>query len=239
MPESIKGSIEKPTLKERTYTKEEIAKRLELVHGIHPEKWEKAQKIGSLLSPREMVKRGIIEKEDITNPGETLTNKDDVVLDKDRYIFLSVGETGYGWGGVHLSVDRGILNREGVQVSIAGDSIAFKKTPELRKYYLESIIPGSQFIDYLYDFVNKLPNPEWFFGKNDASLKRLRGKAISEEEVIDSLKEQEHLPKWLSVKNYKLWNALAPEIMVPDEIPLSSIKKVKKDPNYWLPNKDK
>lgn len=211
------------------YTKEAIASRLVLVHGLFPGKWKQAQEVGAVLCPRELVARGLIKEDEITNKAVTLTNEDDIALGKDNYVFLSVGQSDYGFGGFHLEVDPAILDQPGVVVNTAGDSLNFQNPQSLRDYYLKSVIPGREFLDYMVEFLKKLPNPEWFFGKRDAAFKRLQKKSIIEAN-----------PKHYSDhKNYKLFHALFPEIMVPTELPLSMIINLVKDEHFWDPNEGK
>lgn len=208
--------LEKHQFAENKINKEtseaEILKRLKLYHQTSKEKWEAIQKVGAILSEKELLKRGLISADQLEDFETTSTGKLDREVGRDEYVFASHRPANYG--DVTLEIDLDALNIEGAKVATAGDWLHFVDNEETRKYFNDSVIPATDFVKYLSQFLKTLPDPEWFWGKEDPRIKELIGQGMMEK------------IKGNPEKFRQFWK-LYPEIMFPKELPLKFIKKVK------------
>lgn len=207
----METNLDETALGKKEYSKEEIRQRLHLYHSTTPEKWERIQAQGGILSEKELLIRGLISEAQLDDLETTSTGEVDRMIGNDEFVFLSPKQETYG--DIFLEIDPSILEMPGVIANTAGDSLMFNG-PELEDYYKNAQISASQFLDYLVSYINSLPNPEWFF--------------IGNEEELNDLATQAQLEKVFEGKTekYKQLQALNPEIKVPKEIPLNLIIKV-------------
>lgn len=194
-------------------SKEEIRQRLHLYHGTTPGKWRAIQEVGVILSESELIRRGVLSPGDLENVDSTSTGELDRRIGNDRFVFLSVYDENYG--DLVLEVDPKILEIPGVVVNTAGDYLNFVGDPELEEYYAISQIQAPHFLDYLVQYVNGLPDPDWFFGKRDEALGRLVREALLERNVGGK------------TEKFKLYWSLFAEIKVPREVPLNYVVAVR------------
>ncbi|MFA6534444.1 MAG: hypothetical protein WCT37_04740 [Patescibacteria group bacterium] len=189
----------------------EIRQRLKLYHQTTKNKWELIKRTGEILSESELLARGLIKPEkldDIDSP--TNTGEFDREVGRDQYVFASHLPAGYG--NVLLEISPEALNIPEAKVATAGEFLLFADEKG-RKFHQDSTIPASQFIKYLVTFLPKLPDAEWFWGKNDQERSRLLGQALMEQ---DSDKPE----------LFRQLRGLHPEIMFPKSLPLKFIKNV-------------
>lgn len=205
-------NISEDYLSPERMSREEIKERLHLYHATPKQKWEAMQREGEILSERELLNRGLITREQLDDFETTSTGEIDRGVGNDQYVFLSI--SGENYGDVLLEIDPSVLNIPGVIVNTAGDYLHFANNPELERYYQDSQIPGSQFMDYLYWYVNGLPDPEWVFGKRDEKMRDLLTEAL-----IEKFEEGRS-------DKFKLYMSLFPEIKVPDKLALKYVIEV-------------
>lgn len=199
---------------QRRFTREEIQRRLHLYHSLSQNQWELIQKEGAIFSYAELVRRGLIK-----DTGDEMTEEDmehttgglDKAIGSDQYVFLSHDAQKYG--DVLLEINPSVLEKEGTVVNTAGDYLNFANNPDLEEYYKNSQIPGNKFFDWLTDHVNRLPNPGWFFGEDQESLKR-----FLKEAMVEKVKG--------NTDKFKTYWSLHPEIKVLNQVPLSYVKRV-------------
>lgn len=200
-------------VEEKEISEKEILSRLHLYHQTTLEKWEKVQKQDALLSEKELINRGLINKSEIDDLEFEDTNTGDIDRQAGRDGFVFASHYPAGYGEVTLELDLSILQIPGAKVATAGDWMHFCVDEDDRRYFIESEIPATEFIKYLQKFIARLPNPEWFWGTRDEELKKL---------LDDGFKES---VSGHSQKIKTFW-ALHPEIMIPEQIPLKYVKNV-------------
>jgi len=174
----------------------EIFKRLKLYHQTSKEKWEAIQKAGAILSEKELLKRGLISEEQLEDFETT-----------------STGSLGI-YGDVTLEIDLDALNLPGAKVATAGDWLHFVNDEDDERYFHDSEISASEFVEYLTVFLKTLPDPEWFWGKSDLRIQELISQGMREKIEGDPEKIRQ------------FWK-LHPEIMFSRELPLKYVKNVK------------
>lgn len=210
----LKNNISESEIRENL--RQEILSKLKLYHVTTLEKWNKIQKSGALYCEAELVRKGFISREeaDDLSSDASSTGELDRSVGRDEYIFFSTKKMNYG--EVTLEMDLDALNIPGALVATAGDWLNFSGSEDDIDYFNKSIIPASQFIDYLVDFLPTLPNKDWFWlsDKNNEELRKFIGEGL-----MDKVRKKDN------TKN-KIFNKLYPEIMFPKEVPLSYIKSV-------------
>lgn len=197
---------------EKESNEAEILKRLRLYHQTSAEKWEAIQKAGAILSEKELLERGLITEEQLEDYETTSTGSLDRDAGRDKYVFASHRPANYG--DVTLEIDLSALDIAGAKVATAGDWLNFVNDAESEKYFHNSEIPATEFVKYLVDFLKTLPDPEWFWGKDDPHISELIGQGMMEK--INGNPEK-----------IRSFYKLHPEIMFPSELPLKFIKNVK------------
>lgn len=209
-----KQEAPKPETPEREITPEqkEISEKLRLYHQTSKEKWEAIQKAGAILSEKELLERGLISKEQLEDFETTSTGSLDREAGRDEYVFASHRPANYG--DVTLEIDLEALNLDGAKVATAGDWLHFVNDENDERYFHDSEIPASEFVEYLTRFLKTLPDPEWFWGKSDPRVQELIGQGMMEK------------IKGNPEKIRQFWK-LHPDIMFPKELPLKYIKNVK------------
>ncbi|GEM_PF-2453937 len=215
------NSFENKKIIEKEITEKEILERLKLYHSTTKEKWEKIKKQGALLSEKELVKRGMISKNEFGYYEDTSTGYLDREEGRDEFVFASHKPQNYG--DVILEIDLSALNIEGTKVATAGEWLHYAVDDDDKEYFRKSIIEGKDFINYLIKYINSLPNKEWFFGgpKVKDEINDYLGEALLEKN-IEGKKDK-----------FRNFNRLSPEIMFPKELPLKYIKNVEiKNDNY-------
>ncbi|MBU1167522.1 hypothetical protein KKC60_03910 [Patescibacteria group bacterium] len=205
-PASSEHGLERKEIKEK-----EILGRLRLYHQTSKEKWEAMQKEGAILSEKELLKKGLISPEQLEDFESTSTGEIDRLEGRDEYVFASHNPQGYG--EVTLEIDPSALEINGAKVSTAGDWALFAGNPDDEKYFRESEIPASEFVDYLRNYLCNLPSPEWFWEGDDPEIGKMIGEGMMEK--IQGNPE----------KIRKFWS-LHPEILFPKELPLTYVKNV-------------
>ncbi|MBI2041853.1 MAG: hypothetical protein HYT20_02450 [Candidatus Nealsonbacteria bacterium] len=197
---------------ENKISEKEILEKLKLYHQTSKEKWKAIQKAGAILSEKELLKQGLISKEQLEDFETTSTGSLDREAGRDEYVFASTRPANYG--EVTLEIDLEALNLDGAKVATAGDWLNFVDNENDKKYFHDSEIPASEFIKYLARFLKTLPDSEWFWDKSDPRIKEL-----IDQGMMEKIKgNQEKIRQF-----YKLY----PEIMFPKELPLKYVKNVK------------
>src|SRR3989338_2289478 len=212
--ESESFEIPKDLDSDREKVEKEIIEKLKLYHQTSKEKWQQMQKVGSILSEKELLKRGLINEEQLNDFETTSTGDMDRAEGRDNYVFASHNPLGYG--NVTLEIDLDALNMPEAKVSTAGEYLMHLDDEEDKNYYNKSLIPASEFIPYLVDFLPTLQNKEWFWkrkGENPEVVQFL-GEALLDKNI-----------KGDKTKFREFWK-LYPEIMFSKELPLNYIKKV-------------
>ncbi len=199
---------------DREKLEKEIREKLHLYHQTSKEKWQQIQKIGAILSERELLNRGLITKEQLNDFETTSTGELDREAGRDNYVFASHKPAGYG--EVTLEIDLSVLDLPETKVSTAGEYLMHAVDEDDQNYYQNSLISGTEFIKYLINFLPTLPNKEWFWNncQEDLELAKFIGEA--------------HLDKYQKgdkIKFRQYWK-LFPEIMFAQELPLKYIKRV-------------
>jgi len=199
----------------------EILERLKLYHQTTKEKWEKIQEQGALLSEKELIKRGLIKKDEkLGGYEDTATGDLDREEGRDEYVFAVHKPQGYG--EVTLEIDLEALNIEGTKVATAGEWLDYAVEEEDKEYFRNSIIKGTEFVDYLKKFLKALPNKEWFFEEHILS-----GDTQIKKEILDFMRQALMEKTYQNDKEkYRITTSLNPEIMFPNELPLKYIKNV-------------
>ena len=190
----------------------EIFKRLKLYHQTSKEKWEAIQKAGAILSEKELLKRGLISEEQLEDFETTSTGSLDREAGRDEYVFASHRPENYG--DVTVEIDLDALNLPGAKVATAGDWLHFVNDEDDERYFHDSEISASEFVEYLTVFLKTLPDPEWFWGKSDLRIQELISQGMREKIEGDPEKIRQ------------FWK-LHPEIMFSRELPLKYVKNVK------------
>lgn len=188
----------------------EILERLRLYHQTTREKWEKIQEAGAILSEKELLKRGLISKDQLDDFETTSTGSLDREVGRDGFVFASTSPAGYG--EVTLEIDLDALQIPGAKVSTAGEWL-MHVNEEDRDFFNNAEIPANEFVSYLVDFLPTLPKKEWFW-KSDSDLEKFLGEAMMEKTYKND-----------KTKFRTFWR-LHPEIIFPKELPLKYIKKV-------------
>lgn len=196
----------------REFSEEEIRNRLHVYHEVPSERWASIRQEGGLLSEKQLIEKGIITLEDIDKFGFTSTTNEDRRLGRDEYVYATTVPLGYG--DVLFEIDLDQLLRNDAKVATAGDFSHYVGDPDEEDYHQKSIIPASEFVNYLVKFINSLGDPEWFFGKRDERLQRMMKDGLREE-IRDKNPE----------KIRTFWK-LFPEIMFRDQVPLSALKRI-------------
>jgi hypothetical protein len=193
--------------------KEEILKKLKLYHQTSRKNWKKIQKIGSILSERELLKRGLVTVEQLNDFETTNNSESDRKFERDDYVFASHIPGDYGDVTLEISLDA--LEIKGSKIALAGDWAYFSESLEDVKYFFNSEIKASEFINHLSYFLKKLPDQDWFWRKkgNSSEFNAFLRQALKENTTGNSSKLRE-------------LKALSPEIMFPRELPLKFIKNV-------------
>ena len=197
----------------RRMSKEEIRERLHFYHSTSKKKWGLMQRAGSVLSAEELLRRGLVKPEETDDFEMTSTGELDRGIGSPAFIFLSPVMENYG--DVVLEFGPEILDIPGAKINLAGDYLDFVGDPELEEYFKRSEIPASHYLDHLETYINHLPNPEWFFGKQDEAFEHFRRAALL---------EKAHEGK---TEKFKLLKSLYPEIEIPNELPLANVRNVK------------
>jgi hypothetical protein len=197
--------------KSREMIEKEIQKKLKLYHTTTKEKWEKIQEVGAILSERELVKRGLITTTQLDDFETTSTGHMDREENRDDYVFASHQKENYG--DVTLEINLEALNIPEAKVSTAGEWLMFADTEEAKQYYRDQEIPASQFISYLTEFLQTLPDTEWFWGIQNKEVRDFFGQAMKDRAYNNN------------DEKFRTFWKLHPEIIFPKELPLKYIKQ--------------
>ncbi|OGZ58189.1 MAG: hypothetical protein A3B96_00690 [Candidatus Spechtbacteria bacterium RIFCSPHIGHO2_02_FULL_43_15b] len=129
---------------ENEINEKEILRRLKLYHETSKEKWEAIQKVGAILSERELLRRGLISEEQLDDFETTSTGFLDREAGRDDYVFASHRPANYG--NVTLEIDLEALKIDGAKVATAGDWLHFVDDEDAERYFHDSEIPASKFV---------------------------------------------------------------------------------------------
>ena len=208
------GNITNNEIIKKEEIRKEILEKLKLYHQTSKEKWEKIQEVGSILSEKELLKRGLINKDELLVVDNEITNTGEIQrgLGRDDFVFASTSPVGFG--DVTLEIDLSALQIPDAKVSIAGDWV-YHDFDDI-DYLKKSEIPAKEFISYLIDFLPTLPNKEWFLDtkNNEKDIKLFLGEAMMDKAYKND-----------KTKFRTFWK-LHPEILFPKELPLKYIKQI-------------